>query len=157
MSDFGEEIINRLPETSSLHDKDNPARKLLNKSIGEWLFAFEEANWFDMFFIDSSEEVYLDLHGKEYNVKRRIGESDESYRKRIIYETLGHLTVDYLLTVYDLRVYVFVEDFSVNDNDLTSDNPYLSSHGFMVVADDNVKNILNNKFVLDSNVSWLVL
>lgn len=157
MSDFGEEIINRLPETSSLHDKDNPARKLLNKSIGEWLFAFEEANWFDMFFIDSSEGAYLDLHGKEYNVKRRIGESDENYCKRIIYETLGHLTVDYLLTVYDLRVYVFVEDFSVNDNDLTSDNPYLSSHGFMVVVDDNVKNILNNKFVLDSNVSWLVL
>lgn len=155
MSDFGEEILGRLPMTSSLRDKSNPAFKVIDNTLGEWLDQFDNEDWFSQFFLSDASNKYLDLHGQEYNVKRRIDECDEDYRARIVYETLGHLTVDFLLNVYPVKLYGFVKNFSVEDNTLTTDNSYLKSDGFIADADEDTQNILKKKFILDGGVTWL--
>ena len=89
------------------------------------------------------------------NVPRKIDEDDSDYRNRIIYEVLGYLTADYLINVYGLTLFSYVDDFNVHTNTLTSDNQYLKPNGLMTIADDEIKSILNRKFVLDEGLSWL--
>lgn len=154
MSENGEEIINRLPSTSGLHINLD-ARRVIENTIGAWFDNIENQDWFSQFFLDSATGAWLDLHGQTYGIKRKIDESDEDYRKRIIYETLGHLTVNFLLDVYNVELYSYVADFD-SDNTLVSDNPYFNVNGFYGVAPDTVtKNILNKKFVLRNGVTWL--
>lgn len=157
MSSFGEEIINRINSNSGLTNPNNPAYNVINNTIGEWLDHFDLLSLYDGVFLQSAKGGYLNLFGHDYNILRELDEDDEHYRKRIIYETLGHLTVNYLVDIYNLILYVYVEDFDASDNMLTSDNPYLSEYGFMAVADDDVKNILNKKFVIGSGLTWLTL
>lgn len=155
MSDFGDEIIARLGENTNLAKPNNPMGKLLDYTVGEWLQQIDDSDFIEQLFLQESTGKHLDLHGKNFGVKRKVDESDENYRNRIIYEGLGHLTIDFLIDVYNVKLYSFVDGFNVNNNDLTSDNPYLSDNGFMAVADSNTKTILNRKFVLDNTVVWL--
>ena len=99
----------------------------------------------------------MDLHGQTYGVRRKVDESDTDYRKRIIYETLGHVTVNFLIDVYGVELYTKSSDFDASDNTLTSDNQYLASDGFMGIADSTTKNILNKKFVLGTNIVWVIV
>lgn len=155
MSDYGEEIINRLSENSALRNSDNPMRKIIVDGIGEWFQQQDDTDFLEQFFLQEATGKYLDLHGKTYNVLRKLGESDEEYRQRIIYIVLGKLTVDYLRDVYDVKLYSHKDSFSILNNDLCSDNPYYSKNGFMGIADDIVKDILNKKFVIGSELTWL--
>jgi hypothetical protein len=155
LSDFGEEIINRLPDTSSLHITTNPGRKVIDTTIGEWLTAFDDEDWFNQFFLDSATGPYLDVHGKDFNVKRKLDETDEDYRQRIIYETIGHLTINFLKEVYGVELYTYVPGFDATENTLISDNPYICSNGFLGVADSVTRNVLDKKFVVGSEVTWL--
>ena len=152
MSDYGEEIIDLLGEDCGLRKKDNPIRAIINDGIGEWLDHFVAENDFDNFFLDSATGGYLDLWGKDYGVPRKIDEDDESYRSRIIYETLGYLTIPYLRNVYGLTLYVFVDDYDPVENTLTSDNPYIKDNGFLIYTTDDIIQILERKFIVDSNV-----
>lgn len=155
MSDFGEEIINRLSENSPIRNPNHPMYKIIDRCIGEWLQEFDDKEFFNQFFLQEATGKYLDLQGKTYNVKRRIDEDDESYRKRIIHMTLSHLTVDFLRDVYDIQVYSSIVNFNTQNNDLTSDNPYLSANKYMGIADEDTQRILNNKFVIGSDFRWL--
>ena len=155
MSDFGEEILYNLGVNSSLNKPDNPMGRLIDNTIGEWLTRKNEEPFFEQFFLQEATGKYLDLHGKDYNVKRRLDESDEDYRKRIIYTVLGQLTVSYLVEVYDVILYRDVTDFDVTENTLTSDNPYLGGDGFMGIADETTKAILNKKFIMGTKFRWL--
>ncbi len=157
MSRFGEEIINRLHIDCSLHNPSNPARKVIDNTIGEWLTNFDDFDLFSQVFVNDATGKYLDLIGRDYNIKRRLDESDDDYRQRIILESLGHLTVNYLLEVYNLELYTYVPSFSVEDNTLTSDNPYINSNGFMTVASDEIKAVLEKKFVIGEGLHWLTL
>jgi hypothetical protein len=67
---------------------------------------------------------------------------------------LEYLTVGNLLSVYGLELFAFVSDFDATENTLTSDNPYLSSR-YMGVADETTREILDKKFVLGAEVTWL--
>lgn len=155
MSDFGEEIIERLGSNSNL-SVDSDFGKIIDRTIGEWLQRIDEEPFFEQFFLQSATGQYLDLHGRDYGVRRRLEESDEDYRERIIYEVLGHLTVPYLIDVYDVELYYYIPDFNVSDNTLTSDNPYIVDSVFMGVAPSlTVKNILNKRFVLGGAIVWL--
>lgn len=145
MSEYGEEIIDRLAEHSSLKSPDNPGRKVIIHTIGEWLDDYD--NNFENMFLNESEGKYIDCHGSEYNVYRKLNESDEDYKKRIIYELIGHLTADYLINIYKVNLYVYIPDYDPNTNQLTSDNYYFCrKEGFMASADEITKNILNKKF-----------
>ena len=156
MSVFGTEIIDRLHENSALRDKANPMRKIIDYGIGEWFDRYEEEFDFDNFFLDTASGGFLDLWGKCFNVPRRLEESDDDYRQRIILESLGHLTVPYLREVYGLVLYCYVADFDPTENMLTSDNPFAcSSH--MTVASDDIQAILERKFVIGTGLTFITV
>ena len=157
MSVYGEGIIDRLPDASGLKNTDNVIAKLIDNGVGEWLTNYDEEHTADRFFLTEATEKYLDLHGADLGITRKINESDDDYRERIILESLGHLTVRYLIEVYSLELYAFVDEFNVEDNTLTSDNYYISHNGFMTVADETIKKILKNKFVIGRGLTWLNL
>lgn len=151
MSVFGEEIIDRLHENSSLRSIGNPMRKIIDDGVGEWFDRFVEEHDFDDFFLDSATGGYLDAWGREFNVPRRLDESDDDYRHRIVLESLGHLTVPYLQEVYGLVLYCYVTGFDIKDNMLTSDNPFLSTR-YMTVASPGIQEILFKKFVINNEL-----
>ena len=157
MSDMIDLITEMLGDNSALQDKSNPMHVLLDYTVGEWLQRQEDETFFEQFFLQDATGAYLDLHGKDYGVLRKIDESDDDYRERIILESLGHLTIPYLIKVYNVELYYNISDFDVSDNTLTSDNPYIvGSDGFMAVAPSlTVKNILNKKFILGEGLRWL--
>lgn len=154
MSEYGEEILERLSENSSLKSDNNPARKVIMNTLGEWLDNYDDN--FENLFLNESVGEYIDCHGREYGVYRKLNESDEDYKKRIIYQILGHLTADYLINIYNVNLYVDIPNYNPNNNELTSDNHYISDeNGFMALADEVTRSILNKKFVLGSGIRWL--
>jgi hypothetical protein len=152
MSVFMEMLVELLPLGSALQKEDNELRKVLDRSVGEFMDSLELP--FDELFLTSATGGWLDAHGKDYGVPRRLDEDDESYRERIVFEKLEYLTVGNLLSVYGLELFVFVDDFDATENTLTSDNPYMSSH-YMGVADETTRDILDKKFVLGAEVTWI--
>ena len=152
MSDNGEVILEMLGEDSALNKKNNPVRRIIDDGIGGWYDKFEEDFNFEDFFLDTATGKYLDLWGKQYKINRKTDESDDDYRKRIIYESLGHLTVNYLMDVFGLTVYSYVEDYNPLKNTLTSDNEYINDNGFMIFTTDTLIKTLNKKLILDSNI-----
>ena len=152
---YGEEIIERLHQHTALLNPGNPMRQVILGTIGAWLDNHEDSGLLDGVFLDSASGGYLDLWGRDYNVPRKPDESDDDYRLRIVYETLGYLTVPYLLNVYNLRLYTAMSDFDVTDNTMVSDNPYISSYGFMTIASDDVQGILDKKFVIGTGLSFI--
>lgn len=157
MTENGEQILDMIPETSQLSQPDNPMYKIIDYAVGGWLDNFEEKDLDSQFFLNTATGGYLDLHGADYGIRRRVNESDEDYRERIIYESLGHLTVNYLRDVYNVELYVYVPDFNVSENSLTSDNPYLNNDGFMGVCNQTTRDILDKKFIFDKSIYWLIL
>jgi len=154
MSEYGEEILERLSENSSLKSSNNPARKVIMNTLGEWLDNYDDN--FENLFLNESAGEYIDCHGREYGVYRKLNESDEDYKKRIIYQILGHLTADYLIDIYKVNLYVNIPNYNPNNNELTSDNHYINDeNGFMALADEVTRSILNKKFVLGSGIRWL--
>ena len=154
MSEYGEEILERLSENSSLKSANNPARKVIMNTLGEWLDNYDDN--FENLFLNESVGEYIDCHGREYGVYRKLNESDEDYKKRIIYQILGHLTADYLIDIYKVNLYVNIPNYNPNNNELTSDNHYINDeNGFMALADEITRSILNKKFVLGSGIRWL--
>ena len=152
MSTFVDMLVEMLPLHSAIQKSDNPLRKVLDKSVGEWMDGFEQP--YDELFLSTASGGWLDAHGRDYGVPRKLDEDDESYRERIVYEKLDHLTVGLLYTVYGLDLFVFVEDFDPLENTLTSDNPHISNK-YMSIADEDLQSILNGKFVLEGEVTWL--
>lgn len=152
MSTFVDMLVEMLPLHSAIQKSDNPLRRVLDKSVGEWMDGFEQP--YDELFLSTASGGWLDAHGRDYGVPRKLDEDDESYRERIVYEKLDHLTVGLLYTVYGLDLFVFVEDFDPLENTLTSDNPHISNK-YMSIADEDLQSILNGKFVLEGEVTWI--
>ena len=152
MSTFVDMLVEMLPLHSAIQREGNPLRRVLDKSVGEWMDGFEQP--YDELFLSTASGGWLDAHGRDYGVPRKLDEDDESYRERIVYEKLDHLTVGLLYTVYGLDLFVFVEDFDPLENTLTSDNPHISNK-YMSIADEDLQAILNGKFVLEGEVTWI--
>lgn len=153
MTEFMDMLLELLPVNSSIQKSDNPLRIVLDRSVGEFI-----DNWelpFPQLFLNTAEGKGLDVHGKDYNVPRKLDEDDDSYRERIIQEKLEYLTPYYLDIVYGLTVYTYIPDFNVENNTLTSDNPYIAGQGYMVEASDEIRNILENKFIIDNEVHFI--
>ena len=153
MSVFMDLLCEMLPLRSVLQSDGNDLRKVLDRTIGEWMDNFSHP--FDELFLSTASGGWLDAHGRDYGVARRLDENDEDYRKRIVYEVLEELTAPMLLDMYGVRLYAYVSSFSVSDNDLTSDNPYLNKSGYMGVVDTDTQDILESKFILDNKVDWI--
>ena len=153
MSDSLDMLWDLLPMASVLQRKDNQLRIVLDRTVGEWLDNFSQP--YEQLFLTSATGGWLDAHGKDYGVPRRIDEDDESYRQRIIYEKLDHLTPALLNNVYNVQLFSYRSDFDVTDNTLVSDNPYIDNGGYLGLADSDTMDILDKKFILDSGVTWL--
>lgn len=169
MSDFGEEIIERLNDNTPLKDADNPMRKIILNTIGEWLNQYYDKDFFEQFFLATASDDYLDLHGISYNVYRNPEETDEDYRKRIVYETLDHITPNYIEELYDVTVYVNAVGLLIAANGyynsnvpvakLTSDNPYISSEtGYFILPRNwtqtkRLYDVLRKKMVLGNKIT----
>lgn len=156
MSVFGDGIIERLHNNTVLADPSNPMGQIIGNGPGEWLDHYDDEYLGEEVFLESATGKWLDLHGEEFNVPRKLTESDDSYRERIVYESLGHLTSDYLEDVYGLTLYCYVADFDVDDNTLTSDNPY-ACREHMTVASSDIQSILSRKFVIGSGLSYITI
>lgn len=155
MSDFIDALVDMMPEHSALKKKNNELRSVLDKTVGAWFDMHDVQDFYEQLFLQSATGKYLDLHGQDYAVYRKTDESDDDYRDRIVQEKLEHLTPDYLELIYGLKLYVFVEDFDVNNNDLTSDNIYINSRGYMAEAPVELQRIIEKKFVLkQGDIKW---
>lgn len=152
---YGEAIIDRLHQNCALRDNDNPMRSVFINTVGAILDDFDLYDSMEAPYLQNASGVYLDLHGKDLGVRRNYQESDDDYRKRLFYEVLGVLTVDYLLNVYELTLYSKVSSFSLTGMKLTSDNPYINDAGFMTIASDEVQSILESKFVIGGGIEWI--
>ena len=152
---YGEGIISRLHEDCSLRDEDNPVRPIIINTVGAWLDNQDPSELMEGVYLQSASGKFLDLHGNDFGIRRKLDESDDHYRKRLTYQALGCLTVEYLVNVYDLVLYVNVDDFDASENMLTSDNEYIGDDGFMTVADEDTQSILESAFVLESGLAWL--
>lgn len=152
MSDSFELLVELLPLSSALQDTDNPLRVVLDRTVGEWLDNFSQP--FDQLFLLSATGGWLDAHGRQYGVPRKLDETDEDYRQRIVYEMLDELTPLLLADVYGVKLFSLVDDFNVFSNSLVSDNPFLGG-GFIGVASDDVVGILDKKFILGTGVTWV--
>jgi hypothetical protein len=152
MSVFLDLLCGLLPLHSVLQVEGNELRKVLDRSIGEYFDNVPDIK--EELFLSSASGSWLDCFGRDFGVPRRLGEGDEEYRERIVFEKLEYLTVGNLLSVYGLELFAFVSDFDATENTLTSDNPYMSSH-YMGVADETTREILDKKFVLGAEVTWL--
>lgn len=156
MSDFMTALVDLLPEHNSLKKINNGLFTVLDKSVGEWFDNHNIQAFYDALFLNTATGKYLDLHGKDFGVIRKSGESDEDYKKRLIISSLKHLTPSYLKTLYDLDLYVNVLAFSIQNNDLTSNNHYINKHGYMAENKNNIMDIINNKFVIDTDFLWVI-
>ena len=154
MSLSAEVFLDLLSENSGLKNENNPVRKVIMNTVGEWLDNHTVEDLFDNVFITTAKGGYLDLFGLDFDVPRKLGESDEDYRERIFFEKLEYLTAGNLIKFYDLTLYAFVSNYNISNNQLTSDNPYISSE-YMSIASEDLQRILNDKFVLDGGITWL--
>ena len=155
MSSFMRALVDMLPEHNSLKNPDNPLFRILDLGVGEWFDNHDIQDLYDNLFLTEASGPYLDLHGNDYGVYRQDGEGDDEYRSRIIMDKLEYLTPEYLRDLYGLTLYVYVSSFDAHDNTLTSDNPYINQSGYMAVADESIQGILNGKFIIDGEISWL--
>lgn len=152
MTMFVDTLVDRLPMASPLQKRNNPLRVVLDRTIGAW---FEEnGDVFEELFLMTATGGWLDAHGRDYGVPRRLGESDDDYRERIVFEKLEYLNARNLIDFYGLDLYVSVDDFDASDNTLTSDNPFIGG-SFMSFVSVDVQNILNAKFILGDELEWL--
>lgn len=152
MSTFIDMFTGMLPVHSEIQKTDNQFRKVLDKSVGEYMD--NTADIFDELFLTSAGGSWLDCWGKDYGVTRKNGETDEDYRRRIIQEKLEHLTPEYLTDLFGLDLFVYVPDFDANANCLTSDNCNMNGR-FMIEADIDTLKLLNHKFILGNELLFL--
>lgn len=153
MSDFIEAMVELLPEHNNLKNKNNLLRKILDRSVGAWFDEHNVLDFYDQLFLDTATGKWLDLHGKDYGVYRKPDESDDVFRNRIIMEKNDNLTPDYLQDIYNVGLYAAFDGFNPVNNDLTSDNPYLTDW-YMGVADADTQSILDKKFIIDNTILW---
>ena len=153
MSDFVPMLVDMLPRHSSLQSVDNPLRVVLDRSLGEFMDTVDSEVVFDGLFLQSASGGWLDAHGRDYGVARRLGESDEDYRSRIVFEKLEYLTVRNLQEIYGVELFVLADTFNPSLNMLTSDNTYISSE-YIGVADNDTQAIINGKFIIGDGVIW---
>ena len=153
MSDFVDMLVEMLPMHSELQKENNPFRKVLDRTVGAYMDDFEIP--YEQIFLTSATGGWLDAHGKDYGIPRKIDETDEHYRERIIYEKLDHLTPQLLKDMYNVELFTYRNDFDVTENTLVSDNPYINNGGFLGLVDSDTADILDKKFILDLGVTWI--
>ena len=144
-------IIEQL-NNPELENPDNPFRKILDGTVGEYLANYDN-HIYDLFLTRASGG-YLDRHGEMYGLYRREDESDASFRQRIwMEEFIVQSTSDFLSL--DIMLWVYFEDI-LDKNVLSSRNPYLKNEhdtGFMFLATGSDSEYIQGKFFV-GDILW---
>ena len=137
-------ITDLLPVNSSI--RGTPWEDFINNTIGYFLGELEEEIELinDGCFIESATGRYLDLHGRDLNLPRHDGESDDDYRKRLLIEPLDKFNLQTLYEVYNIQLLTYKENKTPVI--LLSDNHHLANEYFIDVSDE-LWNIITNKFI----------
>ena len=145
-------ITDLFPVNSNIHD--SPFKEFINNTIGYLLELVEEEVTLmnDGCFIDNAESHYLDLWGRDLDLPRKNGESDDDYRTRLMIAPLERFTIGTLYELYDLQLLTKPESSSDLDLTLLSDNHFLNRQ-YYVDCSDEVWDEINKKFI-SSNVLW---
>lgn len=145
-------IIEQL-NNPELENPDNPFRKILDGTVGEYLANYDN-HIYDLFLTRASGG-YLDRHGEMYGLYRREDESDASFRQRIwMEEFIVQSTSDFLSL--DIMLWVYFEDI-LDKNVLSSRNPYLKNmheDGFMFLATGSDSEYIQGKFFV-GDILWV--
>ena len=137
-------ITDLLPVKSNIHG--TPFEDLINNSIGYFLELIEgEVNRInDGCFIQEAEGSYLDLIGRDYNLPRYNGESDDDYRTRLSLAPLEEFSVNTVYELYDIQLLTYNSSYS--DLMLLSDNHLLNNH-YLVDVSDELWDEISSKFI----------
>ena len=145
-------IIEQL-NNPELENPDNPFRKILDGTVGEYLANYDN-HIYDLFLTRASGG-YLDRHGEMYGLYRREDESDASFRQRIwMEEFIVQSTSDFLSL--DIMLWVYFTDI-LDKNVLSSRNPYLKNEhdtGFMFLATGSDSEYIQGKFFV-GDILWI--
>lgn len=148
-----ESIITRI-NNPELQKEDNPGRMVLEGTIAEYLEHYDN-HVLDMFIVTATGK-YLDLHGEQYRMFRRPGESDISFRNRILVEqSIVQSTFDFLKLNVILLVY---KDGLLGNNVLSSRNPYLKQEhdeDYVFCASGEDSEYLMEKFLV-GDILWVL-
>ena len=137
-------ITDSLPQESLV--RGTPWEEFLNNTIGYFFEILEEEVELmnEGLFIESASGKYLDLHGKDLGLPRKVGESDDDYRNRLLIEPLDEFNIMTLSEVYDVQLLTYKSDKT--DLTLLSDNHFLSNEYF-IDASDELWGIIQRKFI----------
>ena len=145
-------IIEQL-NNPELENPDNPFRKILDGTVGEYLANYDN-HIYDLF-LTRATGGYLDRHGEMYGLYRREDESDASFRQRIwMEEFIVQSTSDFLSL--DIMLWVYFTDI-LDKNVLSSRNPYLKNEhdtGFMFLATGSDSEYIQGKFFV-GDILWV--
>ena len=145
-------IIEQL-NNPELENPDNPFRKILDGTVGEYLANYDN-HIYDLF-LTRATGGYLDRHGEMYGLYRREDESDASFRQRIwMEEFIVQSTSDFLSL--DIMLWVYFTDI-LDKNVLSSRNPYLKNEhdtGFMFLATGSDSEYIQGKFFV-GDILWI--
>lgn len=146
-------VTDFLPEKNRLNSTDTLMTGFLNGTIGEFFGRFDEyiddLNEFS--FIQLAEGFFLDLYGRDYDVPRLIGETDEHYRNRLIALSSKHSTYNALYDAFDVQLLTYDDD--ADDMMLLSDNHYLNTKYF-VDCDDSTFEVIKRNYPMGTIVRW---
>lgn len=146
-------VTDLFPVNSTIHE--SPFKDFLNNTIGYFLELVENEvqAMKDGCFLDSAEGHYLDLWGRDFNIRRLEGVSDDDYRKRLMILPLEQFTINTLYELYDLQLLTKPESSTGNLNlTLLSDNHFLNKQYYVDCSDD-VWGEINKKFIT-GNILW---
>lgn len=148
---YTKDIIEQL-NNPNLENPDNPFRKILDGTVGEYLANYDN-HIYDLF-LTRATGGYLDRHGEMYGLYRREDESDDSFRQRIwMEEFIVQSTSDFLSL--DVMLWVYFEDI-LDKNVLSSRNPYLKNMhdtGFIFLATGSDSEYIRGKFFV-GDILW---
>lgn len=149
---YTKDIIEQL-NNPELENPDNPFRKILDGTVGEYLANYDN-HIYDLF-LTRATGGYLDRHGEMYGLYRREDESDASFRQRIwMEEFIVQSTSDFLSL--DIMLWVYFTDI-LEKNVLSSRNPYLKNEhdtGFMFLATGSDSEYIQGKFFV-GDILWI--
>ena len=152
MSDFIDMLVDMLPVHSELQKSDNQLRVVLDKTVGAYMDEHTGSELFDELFLTSASGGWLDAHGRDYGVPRRLGESDDDYRTRLMIGPLEEFTINTVYELYDLQLMTKPTSSDNLNLTLLSDNHFLNNK-YYVDCSDEVWDEIDKKF-LTTNVLW---
>lgn len=139
----------RLNPLSNLSNEESDGYKLFNDTLVWYLLQIQDEDKMSNLFIETAEDVWLDLLGYIKGIYRLEDEDDESFRNRILVGSNFQLSIDDIEKL-DGEVVCYVEDLN---KQITSKNDLLSDE-FIIDAPKSCKEHIN-RYVKDGGWHYL--